>query len=194
MKQMEQNINENISKLMDTTRTLMMTQKHAEEMDRAANIDALTKVRNKRAYDTEILEINEEIRKGNTDVGLIMIDLNYLKLTNDKYGHEQGNAAIQSLCKMICDTFHHSPVFRIGGDEFVVVLKGVDLENIEDLKAEFQWKLREASEGKEPGQGVSAAAGYAVFDPSTDKKIEDAFTRADVAMYEKKKEMKAVRS
>ncbi len=193
MKQMELNINENISKLMDTTEKLMMTKERAEEMDRAANIDALTKVRNKRAYDTEIQAINEEIRKGNTHVGLVMIDLNYLKITNDLYGHEKGNEAIRTLCKIICDTFHHSPVFRIGGDEFVVVLKDQDLEDLEDLKREFGNKMAEQGDGKAPGEGVSAAAGYAVFDPGMDKTIEDTFMRADSEMYRRKKEMKAER-
>ena len=90
---------------------------------RAANIDALTKVRNKRAYDLEVQRVEQELRDGKTDVGIAMIDMNFLKRTNDIYGHEQGNASLQKLCQTICGVFKHSPVFRIGGDEFVVILE-----------------------------------------------------------------------
>lgn len=193
MKQMEQNINENISKLMETTQKLITTQEHAEQMDRAANIDALTKVRNKRAYDAEIRKLNDEISRGNTDIGLVMIDLNYLKLTNDRYGHEKGNEALQTLCGLICGTYRYSTVFRIGGDEFVTVLKGQDYENIGELKREFEVRMAELNDGKKPGEGVSASAGYAVFDPEKDRTIEDTFKRADYEMYRRKRQMKAVR-
>ena len=50
------------------------------------------------------------------------IDLNNLKTINDTYGHDKGNIAIMKLANMICEVFSKSPVFRIGGDEFAVIL------------------------------------------------------------------------
>ena len=163
-------------------------------MDRAANIDALTKVRNKRAYDLEVQRVEQELRDGKTDVGIAMIDMNFLKRTNDIYGHEQGNASLQKLCQTICCVFRHSPVFRIGGDEFVVILENHDYENLDALKIEFEAELRKLNNPDKPWESVSAAAGYALYDPAVDDGVESVFKRADEQMYERKKEMKAART
>ena len=194
MKQMEQNINDHIAKILETTQTLISTKEHADEMDRAANIDALTKVRNKRAYDVEFQRVEQEIRDGKTDVGIAMIDMNYLKRTNDIYGHEQGNASLQKLCQTICGVFKHSPVFRIGGDEFVVILENHDYENLDALKAQFDAELQKLQNPDKPWESISAAVGYALYDPAVDDGVESVFKRADEQMYERKKEMKAART
>lgn len=193
MKQMEQNINEHIARILNTTNELIATREHAEEMDRAANIDALTKVRNRRAYDVEVERLNQMIREGKTDFGLAMVDLNYLKRLNDTYGHDKGNEAIRALCRTICGVYVHSPVYRIGGDEFVVVLENHDFENRDALKAAFEAEMKKLGEDKGLPEAISAAMGYAVFDPSVDKDVESVFNRADQEMYEQKKKMKALR-
>ena len=193
MKQMEHNINEQIAKILDTTNKLITTKEHAEAMDRAANIDALTKVRNKRAYDVEVERINQGIKEGSTAFGLAMVDLNYLKVINDTYGHGKGDEAIRALCSVICRVFVHSPVFRIGGDEFVVILENHDYENLDELKDAFGRNLDELGKEKEPWKAISAAVGYAMFDPSRDNGVEDVFKRADQEMYEQKKRTKALR-
>ena len=64
MKQMEQNINEQFTKILETTQKLVTTRQHADEMDRIANVDALTKVRNKRAYDETAARLSEGLRTG----------------------------------------------------------------------------------------------------------------------------------
>ena len=87
------------------------------------------------------------------------------------------------------------PVFRIGGDEFVVVLENHDYDHIGDLVAEFNRQLEAlaAEEGLEQWERVSASVGYALFDAAIDAGVENVFRRADKAMYARKKEMKAVR-
>ena len=193
MKQMEQNINEHITKILDTTNKLIKTREHADEMDRAANIDALTKVRNKRAYDLEIKRLANELDEGKKEFGMAMVDLNNLKMINDQYGHDKGNIAICNLCRVICEVFVHSPVFRIGGDEFVVILQHHDYENLDELKAAFEREMKKFSSRTEPWESISAAAGYACYDPALDKDVESVFNRADHEMYERKKQMKARR-
>jgi len=193
MKLMEQNINDHIAKILDTTSKLAATTKRAEEMDRAANIDPLTKVRNRRAYDMEANRLDREIEEGKPVFGIAMIDMNYLKKTNDTYGHDRGNEAIRTLCRTICRVFAHSPVFRIGGDEFVVVLENDDYEHIDELKAEFDQKIAELQNSTDPWNRVSAAMGCALYDPERDKDVESVFNRADSEMYDVKKQMKAAR-
>lgn len=187
-------LDEHIRNLVSTKKELKDTRHLADEMNALARKDALTGVRNKTAYDGEARRLEWKIADGKKDFGLAMIDLNFLKRINDTYGHDQGDIAIKKLCQIICNIFKHSPVFRIGGDEFVVILEKTDLLNIELLVTEFNSKIEMLSndESLEPWEKVSAAIGYAVF-KTPDKNVSDVFHRADQNMYERKKQMKAER-
>lgn len=181
--------------LLVTSRELKDTKQRADEMNALANKDSLTGIRNKNAYDNEMHRLEIELSNGKKEFGIAMIDLNFLKSINDTYGHEQGNAAIRKLCYVVCHVFKHSPVFRVGGDEFVVVLEKDDFINIEALVKSFNSWIESLShdESLDPWERVSAAIGYAVYDPSVDGTLENVFRRADKNMYARKKEMKALR-
>ena len=107
---------------------------------------------------------------------------------NDLYGHDKGDQAIKNICSIICDVFQHSPVYRFGGDEFVVILKGRDYANAENLVRQFT--LEQQSRSGMPWEKPKAAIGYAVYDDRKDTSVESVFQRADAIMYERKKEMK----
>ena len=70
-----------------------------------------------------------------------MADINNLKYVNDTYGHELGDEYIKGCCRIICNIFEESQVYRIGGDEFVVILKDSDyfcrVMLMDDLEFEF---------------------------------------------------------
>ena len=164
-------------------------------MDALANRDSLTGVRNKTAYDNEVRRLEWKVAEGKAVFAIAMIDLNFLKQINDNFGHEHGNAAIKKLCSLVCQIFKHSPVFRIGGDEFVVILEREDYKNLNDLRMSFNIQIEVISKNPdyEPWERISAALGIAVFDRSIDSSVQNVFDRADKAMYTRKKEMKAVR-
>ena len=185
-----------VDKLKHANISLKNSQQRAEEMTELATKDPLTGIRNRAAYDKEIQQLQWSIRDGLKDFGIVMVDMNFLKRTNDIYGHEKGNIAIKKLCEIVCNIFVHSPVFRIGGDEFVVVLTGRDFEHADALISEFNAQIQALQQDKtlEPWARVSAAIGYATFNPQTDSSIENVFRRADKAMYARKKAMKAVRT
>ncbi len=187
-------MDEYINNLLSARKELKDTKRIADEMNALAKKDALTGVRNKTAYDSEARRLEWKIADGKKDFGLAMVDLNFLKRINDTYGHDQGDIAIKKLCQIICNIFKHSPVFRIGGDEFAVILEKDDLWNIQMLTTEFNAKLEKLAndDSLEPWEQVSAAIGHAIFN-SSDKNIADVFRRADQNMYERKKEMKAER-
>ncbi len=90
---------------------------------------------------------------------------------------------------MICEVFAHSPVFRIGGDEFVVVLKDRDYENVETLREQFYQRM-ETQEWTEPWYRVSAAIGYAKKRGA--ESHVDVFKRADQDMYREKHRLKMI--
>lgn len=186
LRKMTQDIRGYIDNLMATTKELTKTRMEADEMNVLAHKDALTGVGSKLAYDQKVAALTEEMKQGNARFGIVMVDMNGLKQMNDTYGHEKGNEAIRRTCSLICEVFKHSPVFRFGGDEFVVVVKGRDYDNIKELVKQFNASA-EVTEGQ-PWEKVNAAIGYALYDG--EDTVEDVFRRADHIMYEQKKEMK----
>lgn len=185
-------MNEMVDRLKFTLNELMSSQQHADAMSRLATLDTLTGIRNKTAFDSQMSLQAEALASGETEFGFALLDLNNLKVINDNYGHEKGDIAIKNLSKIICDVFAHSPVFRVGGDEFVVLLKGEDYRNIEALVMRFMTRIRTASANRtaEPWDRVSAAIGCALYDEKLDSGIESVLARADKEMYICKRRMK----
>ncbi|MBQ6987216.1 MAG: GGDEF domain-containing protein [Oscillibacter sp.] len=161
-------------------------------MSELALKDGLTGIRNRTAYRQETQKLEATLSDDGTEFAIAMIDMNDLKKFNDVYGHEQGNAAIIKLSRIACDTFKHSMVFRIGGDEFVVILLHKDYANRERLVQELQGALDtlQRDETLEPWEKPNAAIGLATYDPEKDTTVEDVFRRADERMYQRKKQMK----
>ena len=164
-------------------------------MDMLAYQDALTHVKNKAWYDKIEERVNADIEAGKARFAILMADLNNLKKINDNYGHEHGNDYIFGACHIICVIFDHSPVFRIGGDEFVVLMENRDYDDKDKLIEELKIAYEETSkdESKEPWERYSSAIGVAVFDSAVDKCMNDVFKRADEAMYKHKQESKMAR-
>ncbi|MCR5817051.1 MAG: GGDEF domain-containing protein [Ruminococcus sp.] len=152
-----------------------------------ANRDGLTGVKNKRAYEQAEIEIDEKIVSGDAESFAIAIcDINGLKMINDTKGHQAGDEYIRNACTLICNTFKHSPVFRIGGDEFAVLLKGADYNDRAGL---IKGLINEQTDRTKSGQ-VTVAVGLSDFMADSDISLKQVFERADEAMYENKKEFK----
>ncbi len=161
-----------------------------EELENArqmAYTDSLTGVKNKHAYIEAEAALDERIAKEEVEeFGIVVFDLNGLKVINDTKGHEEGDAFIKTACRMICKTFTHSPVFRIGGDEFVAILEGEDYKNRSKLLSTFDFHIEE---NRKHGR-VVIASGLDEFRPGIDEKCAQIFERADQKMYEYKKHLK----
>ena len=155
--------------------------------------DALTAVRNKGAFDIYLKGLQEQIDnpEANPEFAICFFDCNDLKAINDTYGHEKGDMYLKNSCTMICQVFAHSPVFRIGGDEFAAVLTKGDYEHRDRLLALFDQRCYDLRAiGEQPWEQVNTARGIAVFNPRTDMTTEDVVRRADESMYANKKSMK----
>ena len=147
-----------------------------------ANVDALTGVRNKHAYVDYEEKLNKRIENGeNVEFALLVFDVNNLKEVNDTYGHQTGDRYICDTAKIICDIFKHSPVFRIGGDEFVAIADGADYKETDKLLE--QLKENNAT----PGAIVIA---YGLARNEGDRNVAAVFARADALMYENKRMLK----
>ncbi|MBO4383953.1 MAG: diguanylate cyclase [Clostridia bacterium] len=160
-----------------------------KKMNVIAHKDALTGVGNKAAYDLYAEELAEKIANGHPEFAVVMADVNCLKEINDEHGHKSGDGYLRTSCDIICGVFKHSPVFRVGGDEFVVVLTGRDLEAKNALLKEAREAFRISSENTEakPWERASAALGMAVYREGVDESVADVLGRADAEMYSEKK-------
>ena len=164
---------------------------HVNQISTIAYQDSLTKVKNKSAYDEKQLELEKDIQDGTAEFAILMLDINKLKQINDLYGHEQGNEYIIGACRTICETFKHSPVYRVGGDEFTVVIQGEDYKNREELFIELNERFAESSkdESVEPWHRYSAACGMSEYRKGDE--VITVFNRADKDMYKAKAKMEA---
>ena len=150
----------------------------------ASNTDSLTGLKNKNSFSVDL----HNIEAGNTErYAISTIDLNGLKHINDTRGHQAGDLYIQRAGTVIKnamkDTAHIG--YRMGGDEFAVVMKDVE---IEDIKA-FVERLNKETEdiNKNSGLTVSMSVGYAKFDKDKDRNFSMTMERSDAMMYENKR-------
>lgn len=177
-----ENINDEVRKEKDQIKALKL----ANEMSRR---DELTGVKNKKAYHEleEYVQGNIDNNTQQTPFALVVCDINNLKLVNDTQGHKAGDDYIRASCRLICNVFTHSKVFRIGGDEFVAFLGSSDYND----RAILMEKLhRTVLQNLNNGEGPVVAAGIADYEEGKDLKVSDVFVRADKKMYDEKKRLK----
>ena len=164
---------------------------HMKQMQGLAFLDSLTGVRNKMAYDNYIAELKSRIENGEVkSYGIAILDTNNLKEINDTYGHENGNAYLVNSCKLICQIFAHSPVFRIGGDEFLVILLDEDLDNHHDLLKQLKESMDLTKKASFPWKQISIACGIGIATYAKATTIADTFNKADSDMYKNKRAIK----
>ncbi len=166
---------------------------HISDLNKRANVDALTSVRNKGAFTNYIDDMQAKMKENPEEMeyAIGVFDCDDLKTVNDQYGHDKGDIYLKTASRLICRIFQHSPVFRIGGDEFSVILRNDDFRNREELVAAFEKEAREISAAaKNRWEEIHVAMGIAVYDPGQDHSVIDTVRRADKFMYANKKEHK----
>lgn len=161
-----------------------------QSVQRMARRDELTGIKNKNAFEEYGKSIDKKIQAidRNLRFGIVMCDVNDLKRINDTRGHSFGDEVLQCSSRMISDIFKSSQIYRIGGDEFVVVLEGEDYQIREELLENLK---RESYANGRARSGPVLACGMSVFNPASDIKFSDVFKKADSAMYENKKLLKS---
>ena len=157
-----------------------------------AYIDPLTGVSSKMSYANDIKDLNRDILHNKSmHFAVVMCDVNRLKYINDTYGHAYGDIYLKGCCQMICDAYAHSKVYRIGGDEFIIILFGKDYSARFDIFESLRESIMSSSNdvNADVWNKYSIAVGMAEFGPA-DRNFESVFKRADKAMYREKATMK----
>ena len=177
--------------LLDEDAQIRQEQEYVKNLSAArkmATIDSLTGVKNKHAFVQWEEKINEAIRNGTQEpFAVVVCDINNLKAVNDLYGHKEGDECIRNASAKICRVFAHSPVFRIGGDEFVVILSDGDYLKRAELMEEINEVPNDQSKIR---IGETIAAGMVEYDKDLHFSLLSVFDEADRAMYERKRALK----
>ena len=121
---------------------------------------------------------------------IVMLDLNNLKKCNDRYGHEAGDTYLKKASEMITNAFsQENTVYRIGGDEFCVIMPDAKENSIEGAMDRLK-ELQKQYKGTDHSVEVEIACGYAFYDDNVDRSFVDTRKRADTHMYENKRMLK----
>lgn len=170
-------------------RRIMEDEHLVRDLNKRVFVDALTSVRNKGGYNEYVKKLQNHLDLGEQfEFAIGVFDCNYLKKINDQYGHDKGDIYLRKACHLICKVYEHSPVFRVGGDEFVVILMNNDLINREELEKLFEKRRKEICEAAEnKWEEVNIAYGFALHKPQDKTTVSEVAKQADKLMYENKK-------
>ncbi|MDI9243623.1 GGDEF domain-containing protein [Marinobacter sp. CHS3-4] len=154
-----------------------------ERLEHLATVDPLTGVKNRRSMDEELAIATSMAARNGISQGLVLLDIDFFKQVNDEYGHSVGDEVLKELVNLLQKNVRRSDqLFRFGGEEFVLLMPGVEQVGLRAVMHNLQEIIRRFL--RHPGGPVTASFGVAVLKP--DESPEDWFGRADGALYRAK--------
>ncbi len=165
---------------------VMSKSDQAEFYENLAYRDSLTGLFNRLAYDRAISSVDVTT----ASYIVVIFDLNNLKFFNDTYGHTIGDTYIKDSSSLIQQAFKNlGPVYRIGGDEFCILMKEKSIFQYETATRQLDTLVYNYNRVSEILK-INIAYGYGLYDPKIDRDIYETRNRADAMMYERKFFMK----
>ena len=161
--------------------------KKAQKYEQMAMHDELTGLYNRAYYATYLK--NNDVQQH--DCYVVTFDVNNLKICNDTFGHDCGDRLLQNCSKIMKQAFGDRGVcFRMGGDEFTVILRHSTREEVQEYLDRFQQRIEEFNETYPEEFPVHIAFGSVFYDAAKDYDFSDTMRRADKKMYQMKMIMK----
>ena len=156
--------------------------KQREETFRNAGMDRMTGARNMVAFASLVAELTGRIAGSvQPEFAVMICDLVHTKDVNDQFGFAYGDQYIRNAAQLLKEIFSNSPVFRVGGDEFLTMLRRTDYQNREELTRLLEERLEKAREvGKIESGYTEFRISTAVYDPETDTSVADVIRRAQL--------------
>ena len=163
-------------------------------LQKIANMDMLTEAMNRNAYEDMVKYLDESDIKLRT-TGVVLFDLDNLKVINDNFGHEKGDEALKLCYQCISQAFQNvKNCFRIGGDEFAYVYHSDEKDMIPERLKALELILKKTAETNKLEYPLSMSAGYAYYQPDIDFDFKDIVRRSDTMLYRQKRRKKVARS
>ena len=160
-----------------------------KEINKQKDIDELTGLKNKAALTRKI---NEFFADDNNNKGLLFVlDIDYFKSINDKYGHDVGDVVLQELGKYLKEKFPNDEIVgRFGGDEFIIFLRNVDdLNQADRIAKEITSETPELIKLPTDEVKFGISVGVAIY-KGKEKNYSEIFKKADIALYKTKADRK----
>lgn len=194
---LEYNKDDEVGRLTNTFKSLANHMRdNISTLNKQVFVDPLTHVKNKGAFSAALEDLQNEMDEDaeHLTFAVGVFDCDDLKLVNDEFGHDKGDVYLTTASRLICRVFQHSPVYRIGGDEFAVLLRNEDYQNRDALVVKFKQEAAAINAStSNKWEQVHLSMGIAVFDPRQKDNVIDLVRSADKAMYEDKRSRKAAR-
>lgn len=153
----------------------------------SAFIDSLTGVKNRTAFDSNFCREIEYNRRKNSDLSLIVLDIDLFKRINDRFGHIVGDAVLRQVAQSVENTIRSSDaLYRYGGEEFAVVLNGTDMAGAKLLAERIRQNVEKLKISSLESINITLSLGVAILRQDDD--AHRLFERADAALYQAKQE------
>ncbi|MBE7004297.1 MAG: GGDEF domain-containing protein [Ruminococcaceae bacterium] len=180
-----QHLNNAIAKMADDMKDYVQNTVTAEEkvqdMRGLVETDPLTGVKSESGFIKMLGKLNHMIDEKNAEFAILVAELDKMQEINLKYGFDKCNTYVIGTCAIICDTYRHSPVYRVGGNRFVALLQEKDYRDRDALLKNVRQEMDKAATRLDSGSPwfrYSAEFGMAVYQPGEDKSANDVFKRA----------------
>jgi diguanylate cyclase (GGDEF)-like protein len=166
--------------------TIARLERQVGELDRLAHHDPLVPLPNRRGFERQLAGLIDRLERYGDAGALLFIDVDGLKMVNDSYGHDAGDAALIHVAELLIGGVRQSDtVARFGGDEFAVLLERVDLDQATETAARLTDRIAGTSFSHE-GLAIPLSAAIGIAEIRIGDTPDVVLARADRAMYEQK--------
>ncbi|WP_026888550.1 GGDEF domain-containing protein [Clostridium beijerinckii] len=169
--------------------------KEKENLKKLADFDELTGIFNRRCGFSILENTYAKAKSENKDFSICFIDIDGLKLVNDKFGHDEGDWYIKTVANCIKENIGESnSVFRHGGDEFIVIFSVSDSGQVNEIIDKIQKGLKIIEDSESKAYKIRISFGVAAYKLSESDNLEEFIRKADYKMYENKRSKKLIGS
>lgn len=183
------NENDNLIHIVAISRDMTLRLEYEERLKYFASHDFLTNLENRRSFKNRLTESLARFNKKQSDLALVMIDIDYFKEINDRYGHDVGDRVLARFAQCLSDTVgEESKKFRFGGDEFAIIIENTTKSDVSSLVEMIQTKLKSPFQVDNHDLEITLSVGIAIaegplIEPLTENLL---IKKADLALYEAK--------
>ncbi len=175
-------VNNKVIHIIGSYADISLQKQHTNQLEKRASTDELTGLYNRHGG-VALMEDYLHNMNERDSASLIMIDLDNFKKANDTYGHIFGDTLLKKVAEVICKCFReHDISCRMGGDEFVILCKGINSDDMQIKCNDIVTRISALADGFDNNFEVSCSVGYVMI-PEEGVKFEELYHKADMAMF-----------